>query len=277
MQTLKALLIVGGLAAAGAGAWLFVTKPWKKPAAAPVMVPSVPQAENVPGGSSSRAARVLDEFSAPTLVLARHTDGDGVRIHPIGWSHDGHFAYRRISVGGGCGVETDEVLVQDVMTDRIVSRTAFCKRPCELCEEDLAGHDGNFSWRRHQDAITSTLERFGIQPLADVPLIERMEARGEEGSKVRLRVDVTTLRKADPDNEEWDPVVQYKLLATNGGATKAIHAGRCSGKVEVVGYVRNPFRDEVVVIVEEIGSGFEGVPMVNRKLIGCQLAAKYFN
>jgi hypothetical protein len=70
--------------------------------------------------------------------------------------------------------------------------------------------------------------------------------------------------------------VQYRLLATTGGATKAIHTGRCSGKVQLVGYVRNPFREEVVVLVEEIGRGFEGVEEVNRKLVGCQLADKYF-
>ncbi len=277
MQTSKALLIVGGLAAAGAGTWLFLTKPWKKLAAAPVMAPSAPQPDIAPAGSSSRAPRVLDEFQAPTLVLEGHEGGDGDRVHPIGWSYDGRFAYRLIQEDGACGVSSDEVIVQDVMTDRVLSRTAFCRMPCQPCDDDLARNDGNFSWRRRQPAITAVLERYGIQPLADVPLLHRMEVRGEEGSKVRFRVDVSTMRPADPDNGVFDPVVAYKVMATNGGATKAIHSGRCNGKVEVVGYVRNPFRDEVLVLVEEVGSGYEGVDVVRRKLIGCQLAAKYFN
>jgi hypothetical protein len=279
MQPSRILLITCGLAVAGAGTWLFVAKPWKPRAAQPVWVPAAPDradTETARPATSARTAEVLDEFRAPTLVLSGRTEGLGVRIHPIGWSAESRFAYRRISEGGGCGVGSDEVLVQDVMTDRIISRTAFCERPCEPCEENLAGHDGNFSWRRHQADITRVMERHGISPLKDLPLIERAEVRGEDGTLIRLRLEVNTLRAADPENEEWDPQVQYRLLATTGGATKAIHTGRCSGKVQLVGYVRNPFREEVVVLVEEIGRGFEGVEEVNRKLVGCQLADKYF-
>jgi len=279
MKTSTLVLLIGGLAAAGSGTWLFIAQPWEPGAARPVRVPAAADpADAAPVGSvtASHTARLFDEFRAPTRVLARQDDDAfGDRILPIGWATPSKFAFRKISINGGCGVGSDEVLVQDVMTDRIISRTAFCQRPCEPCEEDLAGHDGNFSWRRHQAAITRAMERFGITPLADIPIYERAEVRGEDGSLVRFKLDVSTLRPADPDNEEWDPQVAYKLIAMVVGSSKVIHQGPHTGGVELAGFVRDPYRDEVMVLLELTSHGFEYEEVMERIFVGCQLDPSY--
>lgn len=180
-------------------------------------------------------------------------------FYPIGWSRDGKFAYLVEPPDEACGCYFAEIVIQDLVTDKILWSERYSSESLEKPEaENLATF-----WPKKQKQYSAKLAKYGIRPISDPRLIfPVLEFKDDQ---LTPKIDVRI--KTDNDLEVIGNVT-VKLESKRRGSKvisrESYRKGQISGfrNAEIAGLLKSPFEDRIVVLIVEEHRGWEGPPNI---------------
>jgi hypothetical protein len=185
-------------------------------------------------------------------------------IDPIGWSRNGLFAYRTkwfVSAmpGGGYSV----VVFNTVDDEEVEDNGILTYSPWSEFPDDERIAEKRREWQE-------LLAKHGITGEIGNPVEEIGEEgyQNFEGRNFKCWFDYELIY------DEYE-VIDWKLVVEIGNKQKVVSSGRqysdslCGKKI--LGYYQSPYENRIVIIVVDVGRGFEGEMAVDIKLYGCHM------
>lgn len=178
-------------------------------------------------------------------------------FYPIGWSRDGKFAYLIEPPDEACGCYFAEIVIQDLVNDKVV----WSERYSSELLEDPETENLNTYWAAHQKKFSAKLNEFRIIASSRFDLLGPTVGFGNDVFTSVVKVDVET----DNDLEVIGDVT-VRLHSKRRGS-KVIHRdvykkGEISGfrNAMIAGSLKSPFESRIAVIIVEEHRGWEGPP-----------------
>lgn len=198
----------------------------------------------------------------PTYILT-------ASIYPIGWSADGKFAYVVEPPDEDCGCYFADLIIQDMVGDKIVWKDEYRSESLEEGrEENLDTH-----WAKKQAEFSAKLREHNIVQQTEFKLVH--PSLKFERDTLTPSIDVRI--KHDNDLEVIGTVTLRMRSRKRG--TKVVmrdvyQKGEVSGfrRAMIAGMLKSPFEDRVAIIVAEEYRGWEGPPNITGiKVVGSTL------
>lgn len=195
----------------------------------------------------------------------------GAELYVFGWSHDGKFAYALVDqppYRGGYGFSCEIV---DARTDQVLWS--------HYDHSDRFGWDGSDAplapaWERNLSMLKEQLGAFGVEPAATARIEPLPLQRGTDEFTA-----VVNEWRVNPDTSPYgNGVVGYTLTLRSrerGSKVIAQRAHLFTTDIEVVGYVRSPFENRIVLVVAESGNAYGGERFTDFTVIGAHLEAGF--
>ncbi len=185
-------------------------------------------------------------------------------IYPIGWSEEGKFAYCVEFPKEARDMYRMDFLIQDLTNDEIVFQSSFKGEPTLTLAE---------VWRNKNQDFISDLSKFDIQIPNDFDIKSFPLEWGEES--LTCSVD---RQKQMNDYSGVEIVSESQLTIDGGDLGKKQIAKQTYGKydlildTEVIGYLKSPYEERILVVYAKEKRGFEGPPNVlELSFVGCDL------
>ncbi len=178
-------------------------------------------------------------------------------FYPIGWSRDGKFAYVIEPPDEACGCYFAEIVIQDLVTDKVMWSERYSS---ELLEDPEAENLDSY-WAANQKKFSSKLNEYRIIALSRFDLLGPTVGFGNDVFTPTVKVNVET----DNDFEVVGDVT-VRLHSKRSGS-KVIHRdvykkGEISGfrNAMIAGSLKSPFEARIAVLIVEEHRGWEGPP-----------------
>lgn len=217
--------------------------------------------------------RELDEFKS---TLEKNMDGIN-KIHPIGWSKNGMFAY--IETGNSDMVGGfNRLKVTDMVSDKnIISFTGG---------DEMVSLSTKEWWCLNYIEISSLLYQYEIFEMGMVLEMNNEDvvikylsykdiSDADNNSIYSITTKYSNCRKSNNiavcDGQTCD--VQVIVVNNNTGKEKSIFKKNsfCGSKLTFVSAIKNPLEDRITILVKYEKRGFEGVYTRDIMNIGCKL------
>ena len=217
--------------------------------------------------------RELDEFKS---TLEKNMDGIN-KIHPIGWSKNGMFAY--IETGNSDMVGGfNRLKVTDMVSDKnIISFTGG---------DEMVSLSTKEWWCLNYIEISSLLYQYEIFEMGMVLEMNNEDvvikylsykdiSDADNNSIYSITTKYSNCRKSNNiavcDGQTCD--VQVIVTNNNTGKEKSIFKKNsfCGSKLTFVSAIKNPLEDRITILVKYEKRGFEGVYTRDIMNIGCKL------
>jgi hypothetical protein len=180
-------------------------------------------------------------------------------FYPIGWSRDGKFAYYVEPADEACGCYFAEIVVQDLVTDKVVWSEKYSSDILEKPEDENL----DSFWAKKQKKYSAKLNQYGIVPVDNPRLVfPSIESDGDVLTpKVAVRI------KTDDDLEVIGNVtvsLESKRRGSKVVLRDVYKKGEVSGfrNAEIAGVLKSPFVDRIAIIIVEEYRGWEGPPNI---------------
>lgn len=180
-------------------------------------------------------------------------------LYPIGWSRDGKFAYLVEPPDEACGCYFAEIVIQDLLTDKILWSDRYSSDSLENPEaENLTTF-----WPKKQKLYSEKLAKYRITPISDLhsffPAIEFEDDLFTPMVEVRI--------KTDNDLEVIGNVtvrLESKRRGSKVISRETYRKGQISGfrNAEISGILKSPFDERIAVLIAEEHRGWEGPPNI---------------
>ena len=207
------------------------------------------------------AAVPTDTYEVPAEVRYDQFYGNGIRYQffPIGWSVNGKFAYIQIPSNEASDYDHIEVIIKDLITDKIVDSYSSKDYPSQ---ENLL----TAVWPGFHSAILPLLKKHQIVP----------------GNETELKPLPFRFNNISYDFHLYNKYDRTEIAAAsihlkkNNVLDKKIYAERYEDfkpmSSKIAGYLQSPFENRVAVFFIQEHRGYEGTPnVISFDLIGCQL------
>jgi hypothetical protein len=210
-------------------------------------------------------------YRYPRNVLPPRQNEYSYEFYPIGFSPEGNFAYINRPCNGGCGCCTHEILIQDLLTDKIETKLSILN-PSEF--ENTSHVE---SWNSNFSSIEKALKLKGISQKNFQ--IENMMSFYNKDKSHKYDIKINKNMLPPHDNQTYSNDLSYEVYATiDNQKTKRITYGKIqeAKDLEYIGFIRSPFTDIIAVILNQQSYGYEGE--VSNKLIaiGCHLDPSFY-
>jgi hypothetical protein len=192
------------------------------------------------------------------------------KFYPIGWSQSGYFAYISEPVDEACGCYFFELIIQNMVTDKVSYRFSF--------NDQGAGETLKSVWDKKQTMFAKKLSEYSIVQDGGF----KLAPESFEYSQQKYSIKYKTRMEKDSDFM-LDLVKQYKINLVRGSTTKIV----CDEQIPkndailnliVSGVVTSPYENRIAIVVQEERRGFEGPPnILNFRLIGSNLEKGFEN
>ncbi len=225
-------------------------------------------------------SRVADAMNFRRVMNIRE-----VEIIPIGWSNNGIFAYFKENFNYMAGGPTDRVdlIIFNAIDDEIEE---IVKIRASTWDDDWA------VVFKKEDVETGnqTLEKYRINKRIDrIPTKFGFEFDQFPFYWNTRKYDCWFEAIVDEEIDEYnDPIytIKWNLIASNNNKQKIIASGTetSSGGYgmgggyigsRVIGYIKNPYENRILVEIEHLGAGFEGDICSSVEYHGCHLDIGY--
>lgn len=180
-------------------------------------------------------------------------------FYPIGWSRDGKFAYYVEPPDEACGCYFAEIVIQDLVTDKIVWSDKYSSDILDKPEDETL----DTFWAKKQKAYSAKLNQYGIEPIDGWRLsFPSIEFDGDVLTpKVAVRI------KTDDDLEVIGDVtvsLESKRRGSKVVLRDVYRKGEVSGfrNAEIAGMLKSPFVDRIAIIIVKEYRGWEGPPNI---------------
>ena len=208
-------------------------------------------------------------FIPEELVYCKRDDVLIDRFYPIGWSKEGNIAYVKEPADEACGCYFFEIVVQNMINDKIEWKWTF--------NDDGAGETLESVWFKNYRLFDTKLRQFNIIQFDDFELQPtHFYYKGNEYS-----IDLQSQFTKDPD-------YGFQVLKRANIYVKSPQLGKkhiyhftevnyqMVLNLKLAGHLKNPYEDRMCVVYYEERRGYEGPPnVVYFILSGCHLLDGY--
>jgi hypothetical protein len=216
-------------------------------------------------------------YKYPKNLIPQRNEENSPELYAIGFSPEGNFAYIDRPCSGGCGCCTHDVIIQDLLTDKIES-VIDIKTP----SEDGEIHDHVKNWSDHFSKIEKNLKLKGISQTS----LQINKSKSFTDEITKHRYDIKIFKKEQQnqnDNEDvglWDgnKIIYNVYVTINDGKSKRITKGVIQNGIdlEYIGFIRSPYTDMIAVILNKKSTGFELETFNEVVVVGCQLDPSFY-
>lgn len=199
------------------------------------------------------------EYSAPSEVVYQpKTDDILVDVfYPIGWSKDGMFAY--------ITEPADEATGYYYFTLNIVNCNNGKTEWTWKIDEKNAQEDGSLkeTWEKNKTLFVSTLEQFKIRQQSDISVQNFPSIVKNKSYDIKLNIKYTK----DAFGYGFDVAgICSAILKSSDGKEKQIftkdYQNNIILNVSTAGYLKNPFDNQIIVLLKSTRMGYEGPPNI---------------
>ena len=191
------------------------------------------------------------------------------RIIPLGFSHDGKFAYIIEPADEACGCYFFELHIQDLNSDKKLYQKRFMY-------EEVTSQKWYQAWNDHGEFLIKKIQAHDI--VLTAPKAQKLPIQTDSGT-LQLRLDLE--KKPDENMPNGEVVNLARVwLASDQLGEKRIASLRFPNNY-VLGYeqgcyIKSPFEDRVAIVVLREDRGWEGPPnTINPVVIGALLKTRF--
>jgi hypothetical protein len=214
-----------------------------------------------PPNGGAIAATPPEAYEVPAEVRYDQFYGNGIRYQffPIGWSANGKFAYIQIPANEGSDYDHIEVIIKDLITDKIVDSYSSKDYPSQ---ENLL----TTVWPYFHSGLLPLLKKHQIIP-----------GNGTDLKPLPFRFNDISYDFHLYNKYDMNEIAAASIhLKKNNELDKKIYAERYEEykpmSSKIAGYLQSPFENRVAVFFIQEHRGFEGPPnVISFDLIGCQI------
>jgi hypothetical protein len=216
-------------------------------------------------------------YKYPKNLIPERNEENSPELYAIGFSPEGNFAYIDRPCSGGCGCCRQDIIIQDLLTDKIES-VIDIKTP----SEDGEIHDHVKNWSDHFSKIEKNLKLKGISQTS--LQINKSKSFTDEITKhsydIKINKKVQRDLYDDGGGDEWegDKITYTVYVTINDGKSKRITKGEIQSGIdlEYIGFIRSPYTDMIAVILNKKSTGFELETFNDVVVVGCQLDPSFY-
>jgi hypothetical protein len=210
-------------------------------------------------------------YNYPKNIIPSRDEENSIEFYPIGFSPEGNFAYINRPCNGGCGCCTHDLIIQDLLTDKIETNLTIRSTDGTESKNHLPDWNYNFS------NIERSLKLKGIS---------QSQLRIESGlifnDKYNQHTYEVKINKRVKENtyspEEGDELTYSVYVTIDNSKSKRITYGKIENSydLEYIGFIRSPFSDIVSILLNKKTRGFEAEIDNEIVAIGCHLDPSFY-
>ena len=215
-----------------------------------------------------------NSYTNPNNQIGYEFYWNGSSYYPIGWSRDGNIALRKFTSFDGIGGCLDEIVIQSMITDKILKTIKLDEFNPEE-SEDWDNHcDLDRTWNRERRTVLKYLNRYEIEDHS-FGIINTSDRIKTSDGGFRIKLSQSLLEEFS-DETGRENRTKYKLKVYLDGDSKTISSEVISAhNVDYLGYYKSPFENRVVIVLQYQDSSY-GEYSHNGGVItiGCDLNSK---
>ena len=207
--------------------------------------------------------------------------GDAGRIHPIGWSEDGKFAFLRVVTPQFKGRPIFEYRIFDAVRDEVVWELDDDTEDWPSDDPEMLRGALDIAWERMGETVSAKLREYGIKQNHSTEFSAFPYRRDEE----LLTAVLTMVSEADPyDGTPMGPAPYPDLIAEYTVTLQSSRRGskRVTREDEIFavaawaeGYIESPYEKRIILLIGEKRMGFEMTPMLEYRFFGSHLGVGF--
>ena len=217
-----------------------------------------------------------ENYSVPIKQIGYEFYWNGSDYYPIGWSRDGIIAFRKFTSFDGIGGCLDEVIIQSMITDKIIKVIKL---------DEARGDDDNVDWDQHcnleqtwnreNSAILKYLNRYKVEDNSFGELMKSKEIITNFGD---FKIKLSQYTKRIYENDDYNQIEYTLKVFLHGKSKKISQEIILAHNIDYLGYYKSPFEDRVMIVLQFQDSQ-EGEYSHNGGIItvGCSLIPKDWN
>ena len=190
-----------------------------------------------------------NRYSIPNNQIEYEFYWNGSNYYPIGWSRDGKIAFRQFTSFDGIGGCLDEIVIQSMITDKILKTITLDEFNPEE-SEDWDNHcDLDRTWEKERRTVLKYLNRYEIDDNS-FGLINDSDKIMTNDGEFRIKLSQSLLEKFS-DETGRENRTKYKLKVYFDGSSKTISSEVISAhNVDYLGYYKSPFENRVLIVLQ---------------------------
>lgn len=231
----------------------------------PLLVPS--DRNNV----DSKSNLLNFNYTYPDNILQSRDEENRKEFFPIGFSPEGNFAYINRPCNGGCGCCTHDIIIQDLLTDKIETQLSL------IPTSEIGSQSHMDSWTTNFSKIERALKLKGISQSA--MQLENETEFNDSYNRHSYQIKVNKRVKENIEYPEEGDEMSYSVDVTiDKRKTKRITYGKINSAydLEYMGFIRSPFSDLVTIILNKKQRGFEAEITNDLVAVGCHLDPNFY-
>lgn len=221
--------------------------------------------------NNTQSVPINYNYTYPNNLLPSSAEDEyGFEFFPIGFSPEGHFAYINRPCNGGCGCCTHEIIVQDLLTDKVQMNYNLNRNTVDEQAYFLE------NWKQEYTNIKRNLIMKGISQ--SELFLERNKIFYDKRGKHKFEISVSKRRLDEGSYTDTSPISYAVYVTMDGVKTKKITYGKFSDAIdfEYLGFIRSPFSDQLAVVFNKKWYGFEAEKTNEIIVVGCSLEPRYY-
>lgn len=210
-------------------------------------------------------------YNYPQNIIRSRDEENRVEFYPIGFSPEGNFAYINRPCDGGCGCCTHDIIIQDLLTDKIETQLSL------VPTEEMGSQSHLESWIKNFSKVEKALKLKGISQSS--LQIKSSSSFIDDITSHKYDIKINKKVKENEYSAEQGSELSYSVYVTiDNGKTKRITKGvfQYAYDLEYLGYIRSPYSDMIAVVLNKKQRGFEGDINNDVVVVGCHLDPSFY-
>lgn len=219
-----------------------------------------------------------ERYSLPLKEIEYEFYWNGSNYYPIGWSRDGNIAFREFREFDGVGGCQDNLIVQSMVTDKIIKDIQLDFWMDDGSVGDWEDHcDWEEIWAKERRTILKYLNRYEIQDNS-FGFMKKSKYITSNNREYTIKLSQDVLETYDWSNYEGENRTSYKLKVYLDGRPKTISKGTIHvHNIDYVGYYKSPFEERIAIILQyQDDQADEYSNNGGIIIVGCHLDPKYW-
>ena len=218
-----------------------------------------------------------NSYSIPKNHVEYEYFWNGPDYYPIGWSRDGKIAFRKFTVFDGIGGCLDEIVIQSMITDKILKNITLDEFNPEESEDGDNHCDLERTWNRERSTVLKYLNNYEIEDNSFGIINASDRIRTNDG-EFRIKLSQSLIEEFSYETGRGNRT-RYTLKVDFKGYSQTISSELISAhNVDYLGYYKSPFENRIVIVLQ-FQDASEGEYSHNGGIItiGCDLHPRYWD
>jgi hypothetical protein len=190
-----------------------------------------------------------NSYSIPENHVEYEYFWNGSDYYPIGWSRDGKIAFRKFTVFDGIGGCLDEIVIQSMITDKILKNITLDEFNPEESEDGDNHCDLERTWNRERSTVLKYLNNYEIEDNSFGIINASDRIRTNDG-EFRIKLSQSLIEEFSYETGRGNRT-RYTLKVDFKGYSQTISSELISAhNVDYLGYYKSPFENRIVIVLQ---------------------------